>query len=45
MTSIESTHFTILASDLDALPNGWHAVGERTVVTLSRTEDPRVEPL
>jgi glutamine amidotransferase len=43
--SIDSTHFTIVASDLDALPSGWTAVNERTIVTLSRTEDPRVEPL
>ncbi|HET9933574.1 MAG TPA: class II glutamine amidotransferase [Polyangiaceae bacterium] len=43
--SIDSTHFTILASDLDALPAGWTSVSERAIVTLSRTEDPRVEPL
>jgi glutamine amidotransferase len=43
--SIESTHFTIVASDLDAVPAGWALVPSRTVVTLSRTEDPRVEPL
>jgi glutamine amidotransferase len=43
--SIESTHFTIAASELEALPQGWSAVKERSVVTLSRTEDPRVEAL
>jgi glutamine amidotransferase len=43
--SIDSTHFTIIASELEVLPSGWIAVAERTVVTLSRTDDPRVEPL
>jgi glutamine amidotransferase len=43
--SIDSTHFTIIASELETLPAGWTAVTERTVVTLSRTDDPRVEPL
>ncbi len=43
--SIDSTHFTIIASELETLPAGWTAVSERTVVTLSRTDDPRVEPL
>jgi predicted glutamine amidotransferase len=43
--SIDSTHFTIIASELETLPSGWTAVSERTVVTLSRTDDPRVEPL
>lgn len=43
--SIESTHFTIVASELEALPQGWTAVKSRSVVTLSRTEDPRVEAL
>jgi glutamine amidotransferase len=43
--SIDSTHFTIIASELDALPAGWTKVTERTVVTLSRTDDPRVEAL
>jgi glutamine amidotransferase len=43
--SIDSTHFTIIASELESLPAGWTPVKERSVVTLSRTDDPRVEPL
>lgn len=43
--SIDSTHFTIIASELDSLPADWVAVREREVVTLSRTEDPLIEPL
>lgn len=43
--SIDSTHFTIIASDVSALPSDWVPVRERSVVTLSRTEDPAVEPL
>jgi glutamine amidotransferase len=43
--SIDSTHFTIIASELESLPSDWTLVRERAVVTLSRTEDPVVEPL
>lgn len=43
--SIDSTHFTIIASELEALPADWTPVHGRAVVTLSRTEDPVVEPL
>jgi predicted glutamine amidotransferase len=43
--SIDSTHFTLIASELESLQNGWAAVKERTVVTLSRTENPHVEAL
>jgi predicted glutamine amidotransferase len=43
--SIDSTHFTIIASELESLPSDWVLVRERAVVTLSRTEDPVVEPL
>jgi glutamine amidotransferase len=40
-------HFTLVASDFDeAPPNGrWKAVPERAIVTLSRDEAPRIEPL
>lgn len=43
--SIDSTHFTIIASELEALPAGWTSVEGRSIVTLSRTEGPVVEPI
>lgn len=43
--SIDSTHFTIIASDMERLPPDWVPVVERSVVTLSRTEEPVVEAL
>jgi glutamine amidotransferase len=43
--SIDSTHFTLLASELESLPSHWTAVKERTIVTLSRSDDPHVEAL
>ncbi|HYO93401.1 MAG TPA: class II glutamine amidotransferase [Polyangiaceae bacterium] len=43
--SIDSTHFTIIASEFETLPPDWSAVKLRSVVTLSRTEDPIIEPL
>ncbi|HET9960052.1 MAG TPA: class II glutamine amidotransferase [Polyangiaceae bacterium] len=43
--SIESSHFTIIASELDELPQSWTEVKGRAFVTLSRTEDPVLEAL
>lgn len=43
--SIESSHFTIIASELNAIPAGWTAIKGRSIVTLRRTADPQVEPL
>jgi predicted glutamine amidotransferase len=43
--SIDSTHFTIIASELEVLPSGWASVEGRSIVTLSRTEDPVAEPI
>ncbi len=43
--SIESMHFTIIASDLDAVPTGWTAVEGRSIVTLSRVKAPEIEAL
>jgi glutamine amidotransferase len=43
--SIDSTRFSILASELANLPSGWTAVSDRSIVTLTRSDDPSVEPL
>jgi glutamine amidotransferase len=43
--SIESTRFTLIASEIEAVPTGWVPVVGRQIVTLTRTEDPVLEPL
>ncbi|MCC6903723.1 MAG: class II glutamine amidotransferase [Polyangiaceae bacterium] len=43
--AIESTHFTLVASELDSTPVGWTAVDSPSIVTLTRTDDPLVEAL
>ena len=43
--SIDSTHFTLLASELETIPSGWVAVSGSCIVTLSRTDDPVSEAL
>jgi hypothetical protein len=43
--SIDSTHFTLIASELESIPVGWGAVESPRIVTLTRTDDPVSEPL
>ncbi|MCK6534422.1 MAG: class II glutamine amidotransferase [Polyangiaceae bacterium] len=43
--AIESTHFTLIASELESTPTGWTAVESPSIVTLTRTDDPLVETL
>ena len=43
--SIDSTHFSLIASELDATPVGFREVAPQSIVTLSRTDEPRVEAL
>ena len=43
--SVDSTRFTLIAAELEAVPAGWHAVEGRKVVTLTRTDDPVSEQL
>ena len=43
--SIDSTRFTVIGSELDAIPAGWTAVESPCIVTLTRTDDPHTEPL
>ena len=43
--SIESTHFSLIASELDSTPVGWSEVAHQSIVTLSRTDAPQVESL
>jgi len=43
--SVDSTHFSVVASGLEKVPEGWTPLGDRTIVTLSRTDDPVPEPL
>lgn len=43
--SIESTHCTMIACDLSAVPEGFRVVEPKRLVSLTRSEDPAVEPL
>jgi glutamine amidotransferase len=43
--SIESSCFSLVACDGDAVPTGFRAPPARSIVHLSRTDEPRVEPL
>jgi predicted glutamine amidotransferase len=43
--AVESTHFTIVATELENTPQGWTAVPTPSIVTLTRTDDPVTEPL
>lgn len=43
--SIDSTRFSFVASELSSLPPGWTAVAKRSIVTLTRSDEPVCEPL
>ncbi|MFO0570802.1 MAG: class II glutamine amidotransferase [Polyangiaceae bacterium] len=43
--AVESTHFSLIASELDSTPAGWTDVRSPSIVTLSRTDDPLTETL
>jgi predicted glutamine amidotransferase len=43
--SVESTHFTLIVSEADSVPSGFRALEGRSLVSLTRTDDPVVEPL
>ncbi len=43
--SIDSTHFTLIASELDGIPAGFKRVESPSIVTLTRSDDPVIEPL
>ncbi len=43
--SIDSTRFSLIASELDSVPQGWTPVEGRAIVTMTRTDDPVTEPL
>lgn len=43
--SIDSTRFSLIASELLSIPSGWTRVEDRSIVTLTRSHDPETEPL
>jgi predicted glutamine amidotransferase len=43
--SVDSTRFTMLAAELEAVPAGWQAVEGPKVITLTRADDPVSEQL
>jgi glutamine amidotransferase len=43
--NVDTTHFSIIASGLASVPSGWSTVGDRSFVTMTRTEDPAFETI
>ncbi len=43
--SIESTHFTLIVSEAEAVPNGFRALEGHCLVSMTRTDEPLVEAL
>lgn len=43
--SLDSTHFTLIVSEPDTVPPGFRQLEGRSLVSLTRTDDPVVEPL
>jgi predicted glutamine amidotransferase len=43
--SIDSTRFSLIASELEDVPAGWTQVEDRCIVTLTRTDEPHSEAL
>lgn len=43
--NVDTTHFTVVAAELDGIPQRWKPVADRSVVTMTRSDDPLIEPL
>lgn len=43
--SVDSTRFSLVASELEGVPAGWTPVDEHAIVTMTRSDDPVSEPL
>jgi glutamine amidotransferase len=43
--SLDSTHFTLIVSEASSIPAGFRAIEGRSLVSLTRTDDPVLEPL
>lgn len=43
--SIDSTRFSLIASELESIPPGWTKVADKSIVTLTRTDEPQTDPL
>jgi predicted glutamine amidotransferase len=43
--NVDTTHFSIIASGLARVPEGWKTVANRTFVTMTRGDDPTFEPI
>jgi len=43
--SLDSTHFTLIVSEAATLPAGFRSIEARSLVSLTRTDDPVLEPL
>ena len=45
IANADQTHYTLIASELDALPTGWTSVERRVIVTATRDAPPQIEDL
>jgi glutamine amidotransferase len=43
--SIDSTRFSLIASELESVPAGWQQVSSRSIITLTRSDEPLTEAL
>ena len=43
--SVENTHFSLVATDMERLPERWERVEPGSLITFSRVDAPQVEPL
>ncbi|HVW28994.1 MAG TPA: class II glutamine amidotransferase [Polyangiaceae bacterium] len=43
--NVDTTHFSIVASGLERVPESWSTVADRTFVTMTRAENPAFEPI
>jgi glutamine amidotransferase len=43
--NVDTAHFSIVASGLERVPEGWETVADRTFFAMTRTEDPTFEPI
>lgn len=43
--SVEHTHYYLVASELEEIPERWHPVAEGVVATFTRDQPPKFEPL
>jgi glutamine amidotransferase len=43
--NVDTTHFSIVVSGLEVVPDGWHNVAQQAFVTMTRADDPTFESI